>query len=126
MEMPAAEIPRVEIRPAEILVAPEPTTQNSCYSSTAPGAHCGDLGPRRFGRAPVTSTRQSSPPTHLVVGQVVRVQPDTRDPDFPTLALDGWTGVIREMDSETPPLCLVEWDEATLANIPADLLQESG
>lgn len=73
----------------------------------------------------MSSANPSSPPGPLVVGQKVRVQPGTRDPDFPTLALDGWTGIIREVDSETPPLCLVEWDETALAAIPAHLLQES-
>jgi hypothetical protein len=61
----------------------------------------------------------------LFIGQLVRVRPGTRDPDFPTLSLAGWTGTIRERDGATPPMCLVEWDKATLARIPADILEQS-
>jgi hypothetical protein len=48
----------------------------------------------------------------------VRVRNGTRDPDFPDVVLDGWTGVVTDIDmEETPPLCLVEWDEATRPRI---------
>jgi hypothetical protein len=44
----------------------------------------------------------------------VRVRTGTEDPDFPDFTLGGWVGIIQEMQSETPPLYLVEWTDETL------------
>jgi hypothetical protein len=65
------------------------------------------------------------PPEPLCVGQRVRVLPGTRDPDFPTLCLDGWTGTVREVDADTPPLCLIEWDDTTFAAIPDSVVEQA-
>jgi hypothetical protein len=51
-------------------------------------------------------------------GAAVRVRAGTTDPDFPGVALGGWTGTVREIDAASqPPLVLIEWDAATLARM---------
>jgi hypothetical protein len=48
----------------------------------------------------------------------VRVKRGVADPDFPDVPLGGWSGTVREVDSSGGGrLCLVEWNEATLAAI---------
>jgi hypothetical protein len=60
----------------------------------------------------------------LAPGSAVRVRPGTRDPDFPDVVLDGWTGVVTEVDAaQTPLLCQVEWDAATRPKI-SDAVRE--
>jgi hypothetical protein len=55
----------------------------------------------------------------FALGDRVRVVKGTADPDFPDISLDGWVGIVREVDAaEAGPLYLVEWTDQTLAAVP--------
>jgi hypothetical protein len=55
------------------------------------------------------------------VGSAVRVKTGTVDPDFPDMPLSGWSGAVTEVDlAASPPLLLIEWDDATLERMPEE------
>ena len=54
------------------------------------------------------------------VGSTVRVKPGVMSPEFPDFPLSGWQGVVSEASKKTPVTYVIEWDEQTLARIPAE------
>jgi hypothetical protein len=56
--------------------------------------------------------------TRFVIGSRVRVKIGMRDPDFPDLPLDGWSGKVQKIGTENGlPTYLVAWDRYTRRHI---------
>ena len=55
-------------------------------------------------------------PELLFVGEEVRAQPGTTDPDYPDLPVGGWSGKIIEISDE-PTCFLVKLNQETLSNV---------
>ena len=56
-------------------------------------------------------------------GARIRVKSGVNSPEFPEIALSGWTGTVVETTGKPPAQSvIVEWDAATLAAMPADHL----
>ncbi len=52
-------------------------------------------------------------------GQSVRIKPGVTAPEFPEVSCAGWTGVVMELiGKKTDPQFVVEWDAATLNQLP--------
>jgi hypothetical protein len=65
-------------------------------------------------------------PHKFSVGDPVRVRPGTRDPDFPNLSLDGWTGDVLESTLEDDEVLYhIQWDQHTLAAMSATARDEA-
>jgi hypothetical protein len=63
----------------------------------------------------------ADPSLLLSLGDSVCVKAGTPDPDFPDRQLDGWTGVIVELDETViPAQYLVQWDQATISGMPPE------
>lgn len=62
----------------------------------------------------------------LAIGTRVRVKPGVAVPELPDVACDGWTGVIERLigKNKADPKYVVEWDAATIDNMPADYRQK--
>ncbi len=57
----------------------------------------------------------------LDAGARVRVKAGVSSPEFPEVSLGNWTGAVVEVSGKPPAQkFLVEWDDATLAAMPAD------
>src|SRR5262245_20788091 len=57
-------------------------------------------------------------PPKFAVGDKVRVEPGTVDPDFEDVSLGGWAGTITEVfPDERPPTYMIVWDKPTLAQM---------
>ena len=57
----------------------------------------------------------------LDVGARIRVKVGVSSPEFPEVSIGGWTGAVVEVSGKPPAQkFLVEWDDATLAAMPAD------
>lgn len=62
--------------------------------------------------------------TRFKAGQAVRVKEGVPSPEFPDVLLSGWSGTVEEVAAKKdPPSYLVEWDERTLASLPASYLE---
>lgn len=61
----------------------------------------------------------------LKINDIVAVKPGTKDPDFDNLEISGWQGRITEVDTSNPDDVLIdiEWDAATLKNMPTAFLK---
>lgn len=54
-------------------------------------------------------------------GTRIRVRPGVTSPEFPDVALTGWTGTVIEATGKPPAVkVIIEWDAATLEQMPAD------
>jgi hypothetical protein len=53
------------------------------------------------------------------LNEIVRVKPNTQEPDFKKSDLGGWQGRVIEINAEDPDeiLLLIEWDTTTLKNM---------
>ncbi len=57
----------------------------------------------------------------LAVGDAVCARAGTSDPDFPDRQLDGWSGMIVEIDETVAPAqYLVQWDRNTVSGMSPD------
>lgn len=60
----------------------------------------------------------------LKAGAKICVKPGMTAPELPDVSIAGWTGVISETaGKKSDPKYMVEWDEATLAQMPATYVQ---
>lgn len=54
-------------------------------------------------------------------GTRIRVKAGVASSEFPEVSIAGWSGSVVETSGKSPALKLIiEWDEATLAAMPAD------
>lgn len=54
-------------------------------------------------------------------GTRIRVRPGVTSPEFPDVALTGWTGTVIEATGKPPAVkVIIEWDATTLEQMPAD------
>lgn len=54
-------------------------------------------------------------------GARIRVREGVMSPEFSDVSLTGWTGTVFEVSGKAPPLqCVIEWDQTTLGQMPAD------
>lgn len=61
----------------------------------------------------------------LSPGTRVRVKPGVTIPEFPDVSCAGWTGTVAELvGKKTEPKYIVEWDEATLRQMPPSYVKE--
>jgi len=56
-------------------------------------------------------------PAKFAIADAVRIKPGVMDPDYPDIPLGGWRGTISQVWELSPPLYLVQWNEATLGSI---------
>lgn len=57
----------------------------------------------------------------LEAGTRVRVRDGVHSPEFPDVALAGWTGAVVETTGKPPAVkVILEWDAETLERMPAD------
>jgi hypothetical protein len=54
------------------------------------------------------------------VGAKVRVKPGVMSPEFSDFPLSGWQGMVSEASKKPPITYVIEWDEATLAQMPRE------
>ncbi|MDA0831765.1 MAG: hypothetical protein O2955_16150 [Planctomycetota bacterium] len=67
----------------------------------------------------------SKPSAKIGVGAKIRVKPGTVSPEFPDITCAGWTGTILEASGKKQEIkFIIEWDDATLGQMPADYLQK--
>ncbi|MEX0726281.1 MAG: hypothetical protein WEB58_11890 [Planctomycetaceae bacterium] len=67
----------------------------------------------------------NKPSAKIGVGARIRVKPGTMLPEFPDIICAGWSGIIREAAGKKQGLkYTVEWDAATIQQMPADYLQK--
>jgi len=63
--------------------------------------------------------------TILRAGTFVRVKPGVRMPEYPSLDISGWTGHVHQLVRKPAHNgYLIEWDEPTLAAIPAEYIRK--
>jgi len=54
-------------------------------------------------------------------GTRIRVKAGVASPDFPDVSFAGWTGSVMEVSGKPPAQkFIVEWDQQTIAGMPAD------
>jgi hypothetical protein len=59
----------------------------------------------------------------IAEGTPITVKPGVTSPEFSEVSIAGWTGKISEVTGKAPSQKLIiEWDDATLAKMPADYL----
>jgi tetratricopeptide (TPR) repeat protein len=65
-------------------------------------------------------------PSGIKIGDTVRVQAGTKDPDYGT-DLTGWQGEVTDLDEDEQgnALVLVEWDSQTLEDMPDEEIEKS-
>ncbi len=68
--------------------------------------------------------KKSAKTPKLAPGQAIRIKPGVAAPEFPEVSCAGWTGVIMELMGKTDPKYLVEWDQATLDNMPGSYKEQ--
>lgn len=60
----------------------------------------------------------------LAEGVRVRIKPGVVSPEFPELEIGGWTGTVSESSGKSPNVkYIVEWDEPTMARMPAEYVR---
>lgn len=57
---------------------------------------------------------KSKAPPRFSVGDLVRVKPGVRDPDFADIPLGGWAGKVAEIGEGSPLIYLIRWNQPTL------------
>jgi len=67
--------------------------------------------------ADVTKNKKPTTTAKFTLNDAVRVRSGVTDPDFPDTPLGGWAGKIVEVQSGSPPTCLIRWNQSTLASI---------
>jgi hypothetical protein len=61
----------------------------------------------------------------LAVGTRIRAKAGVTAPEFPDVSCAGWTGSIVELSGKkSDPKYIVEWEEATVASMPAEYRRE--
>ena len=61
----------------------------------------------------------------LAIGTRVRAKSGVTAPEFPDVPCEGWTGTITELSGKkSDPMYVIEWDAATVDNMPADYRQQ--
>lgn len=64
-------------------------------------------------------------PGKLDVGIRIRAKAGVSAPEFPDVPCEGWTGTIIELSGKkSDPKYVIEWDESTVENMPADYKQQ--
>lgn len=62
---------------------------------------------------------------NLAPGARVQVRPGVSVPEFPDVSCAGWTGVVVELvGKKADAKCVVEWDEATVAQMPRAYVED--
>jgi hypothetical protein len=58
------------------------------------------------------------------VGDQVRVKRGVEDPEFPSIRLGGWSGLIEEVERAREQFSyLIEWNQRTMASLPPPYLE---
>lgn len=56
-------------------------------------------------------------------GKSIRVREGVTMPEFSTISISGWTGTIVEAGAGDAPQLIVEWDAATMSQMPQEYQQ---